>query len=45
MIKKSEPLSMSESISYIEKEDPLNGFIKKFIKLDPKKVDELRKKN
>jgi len=44
MIKKSEPLSMSESVEYMEKEDPLTGFVKKFTKLDSEKAKELRNK-
>ena len=34
---------MSESVEYMDKEDPLTGFIKKFTKLDSEKAKELRK--
>jgi len=48
MIKNSTPLSMAESLEYIEKEKksekPAEDFIKKFIKLKPKEAKELRKK-
>ena len=44
MIKNSEPLSMSESIEYMDKEDPLTGFLKKYVKLTPEKAKELREK-
>lgn len=48
MIKNSEPLSMVEVAEYVKKiEDSdidLNGFIKKFVKLNLKKAKELRKK-
>jgi len=39
MIKNTTPLSMAESMEYIEKE-----FIKKFVKITPKEAKELRKK-
>ena len=44
MIKKSEPLSASESVGYMEKEDPLTGFLKKFVHLEPEKAKELKGK-
>lgn len=48
MIKNSIPLSMSESLEYIEKEKkaekPAVDFIKKFVGLSPKEAKELRKK-
>lgn len=48
MIKNSIPLSMAESLEYIEKdkklEHPAKDFIKKFIKISPKDAKELRKK-
>lgn len=48
MIKNSEPLSMVEVAEYVKKiEDSdidLNGFIKKFVKLNLKEAKELRKK-
>jgi DNA-directed RNA polymerase subunit F len=48
MIKNSIPLSMAESLEYIEKdkktENPARDFIKKFVKISPKDAKELRKK-
>jgi DNA-directed RNA polymerase subunit F len=48
MIKNSTPLSMAESLEYIEKdkktENPARDFIKKFVKINPKEAKELRKK-
>ncbi|MEN7982505.1 MAG: hypothetical protein ABFQ65_03590 [Nanoarchaeota archaeon] len=48
MIRKSEPLSMSEVLEYLdkkeEKESDIIGFIKKFTKLDAKKAKELKAK-
>lgn len=48
MIKNSTPLSMAESLEYIEKdkkaESPAKDFIKKFVKITPKEAKELRKK-
>jgi DNA-directed RNA polymerase subunit F len=48
MIKNSTPLSMAESLEYIEKdkksENPARDFIKKFVKISPKEAKELRKK-
>jgi len=48
MIKNSIPLSMAESLEYVEKdkksENPVKEFIKKFVKLTPKEAKELRKK-
>jgi len=48
MIKSSIPLSMTESLEYIEKDKNADKnakeFIKKFVKLDYKDAKELRKK-
>lgn len=48
MIKNSTPLSMAESLEYLnsEKDSEKNtrDFIKKFIKISPKEAKELRKK-
>jgi len=48
MIKNSIPLSMAESLEYIEKdkkaENPARDFIKKFVKISPKEAKEIRKK-
>jgi len=48
MIKNTIPLSMAESLEYIEKEkkaeNPARDFIKKFVKISPKEAKELRKK-
>ena len=48
MIKNSIPLSMAESLEYIEKdkkaEKPAADFIKRFVKISPKEAKELRKK-
>ncbi len=48
MIKNKQPLSMAESREFIDsdtdKGKEMIGFIKKFIKLKPKKAKELRKK-
>jgi DNA-directed RNA polymerase subunit F len=47
MIKNNIPISMSESVKHLGKEEKsseLKGFIKKFIKLTPEKAAELRKK-
>ena len=48
MIKNTTPLSMAESLEYIEKdkksEKPAEEFIKKFVKISPKEAKELRKK-
>jgi DNA-directed RNA polymerase subunit F len=48
MIKNITPLSMAESLEYIEKdkkaENPARDFIKKFVKITPKEAKELRKK-
>ena len=48
MIKNNEPLSMVEVAGYTKKiennEIDLNGFIKKFVKLNLKEAKELRKK-
>ena len=48
MIRNTTPLSMAESLEYIEKdkraEKPVADFIKKFVKISPKEAKELRKK-
>ena len=48
MIRKSEPLSMAESLEYLnkkeEKEMELIGFIKKFTKLKSTEAKEMKKK-
>jgi len=48
MIKNTIPLSMAESLEYIEKdkksENSARDFIKKFVKISPKEAKELRKK-
>jgi len=44
MIKKSEPMSASEAVEYMEKEDPLKGFLQKFVHLKPEKAKELKGK-
>jgi len=48
MIKNSIPLSMAESLEYIEKdkksENPARDFIKRFVKISSKEAKELRKK-
>ena len=48
MIRKTTPLSMAESLEYIEQdkksENPTRDFIKRFVKLNPKEARELRKK-
>ncbi len=48
MIRNTTPLSMAESLEYIEKdkrtEKPAADFIKKFVKITPKEAKELRKK-
>ncbi len=48
MIRNTTPLSMAESLEYIEKEKkaekPVADFIKKFVKITPKEAKELRKK-
>jgi DNA-directed RNA polymerase subunit F len=48
MIKNTIPLSMAESLEYIEKdkklEHPAKDFIKKFVKISAKDAKELRKK-
>ena len=48
MIKNITPLSMAESLEYIEKdkksEKPVADFIKKFTTISPKEAKELRKK-
>ncbi len=48
MIRNTIPLSMAESLEYIEKEKkaekPVADFIKKFVKITPKEAKELRKK-
>lgn len=48
MIRNTTPLSMAESLEYIEKEKkaekPVAEFIKKFVRITPKEAKELRKK-
>jgi DNA-directed RNA polymerase subunit F len=48
MIKNTIPLSMAESLEYIDKdkkaENPARDFIKKFVKTTPKEAKEIRKK-
>jgi DNA-directed RNA polymerase subunit F len=48
MIKNMTPLSMAESLEYIEKdkksENPAKDFIKRFVKISPKEAKEIRKK-
>lgn len=48
MIKDREPISMSESLEYVSKDDEKGkeviGFLRKFVKLDSKKAKELRDK-
>jgi len=48
MIRNTTPLSMAESLEYIEKDKradkPAADFIKKFVKITPKEAKELRKK-
>jgi DNA-directed RNA polymerase subunit F len=48
MIRNTTPLSMAESLEYIEKDKradkPAADFIKKFVKITPKEARELRKK-
>ena len=48
MIRNTTPLSMAESLEYIEKEKkaekPVADFIKKFVEITPKEAKELRKK-
>jgi DNA-directed RNA polymerase subunit F len=48
MIKNNTPLSMAESIEYLntdkEVEKTTKEFIKKFVKINPKEAKELRKK-
>jgi DNA-directed RNA polymerase subunit F len=48
MIRSTIPLSMAESLEYIEKdkksEKPTADFIKRFVKISPKDAKELRKK-
>ena len=46
MIISREPISMSESLAYLGKEEQAEtkAFVKKFVKLDDKKAKELREK-
>ncbi len=48
MIKEMTPMSMSESLEYIQGEDDksteIKGFIKKFVKISPKDAKEMREK-
>ncbi len=47
MIKNTTPISMAESLEYLEKEKkaekPVADFIKKFVKINPKDAKKLRK--
>jgi len=48
MIKNREPLSMAESLKYIEEQEDINNetdikkFIKKFVKLKPEEANKIR---
>lgn len=45
MIKETKPLSMAEAAEFVKKKDSeidMGTFIKKFVKLNPKKTKELR---
>jgi len=44
MIKNNEPLSMAESLKYIEKDSEVSKFVKKFTKLSPKESKEFKRK-
>jgi len=48
MITNTEPLSMAETLKYMEgekdSEDEIKKFIKKFVKIKPEKAKELRKR-
>ena len=44
MIKNNTPLSMAESLEYVEKDSEVSQFIKNFTKLNPKESKEFRKK-
>lgn len=44
MIKNSKNLSMAETGEYLKKENEMTGFIKKFVKINPKDAKELRGK-
>lgn len=44
MIKNNTPLSMAESLEYVEKDNEVFKFIKNFTKLNPKESKEFRKK-
>ena len=38
------PLSMAESLKYIEKDNEVSKFVKKFTKLSPKESEEFKRK-
>ena len=44
MIKNNEPLSMAESLEYVEKDNEVSKFVKKFTKLSPKESKEFKRK-
>ena len=44
MIKNNEPLSMAESLEYIEKDSEVSKFVKKFTKLSLKESKEFKRK-
>ena len=44
MIKKTEPLSMAESLEYMKENNEVKAFVKKFISMKPEKAKELRTK-
>ena len=44
MIKNNEPLSMAESLEYVEKDSEISKFVKNFTKLSLKEAGEFRKK-
>ena len=48
MIKENKPISMTEALEYIkskkERDTEIKSFIKKIIKLNPKKAKELKEK-
>ena len=44
MIKNNEPLSMAESLEYIERDSEVSKFVKKFTKLRLKESKEFKRK-
>ena len=44
MIKNNKPLSMAESLRYVEKDSEISKFVKKLTKLSLKEAGEFRKK-